>query len=293
LLRSRSAILETTLKLSIDRVVPDFRAATADIWFDCEGANFPLDTLGDCYRRNGAVACYFGADFAAAERAFAAHYDKYNAARTVDRFNGVNFALDSELPADLVKVEVHAGAAKVVEHLLGEREAGILNSKLVVKDARFSGPVFLHQDSAYQVGPDNITCFFLLTDLRAGPLRESTIRALPGTQLFGHLGDVGEIDRTILDADWPEIEFCYPKFTFIFMNPHLWHYSRSSDLGSEVRGIYAFTCHRLSMLSIRRPGSRELLPSNRLNTGKIFVRSRVSRLIELQKQVDDKEPRSG
>jgi hypothetical protein len=278
--------LETTLKLSIDRIVPDFRLATTDIWFDCEGAEFPLDALRDCYRRNGAVACYFGADFEAAERAFAAHYDKWKNARTVDRFNGVNFALESELPEDLVKVEACRGAAKVIEHLLVDREAGILNSKLVVKDTRFSGPVFLHQDSAYQVGSDNITCFFLLTDLQAGPLRESTIRALAGTHSFGHLGDVGEIDRTILDDKWPEIEFCYPKFTFIFMNPHLWHYSRSSELGSEVRGIYAFTCHPLSTLSVRRPGSRELLPSNRLNTGKIFVRSRVSRLIELQKQVD-------
>jgi hypothetical protein len=274
------------LKLSIDRVVPNFRLATADILFDCEGANLPLDALRDCYRRYGAVACYFGADFEAAERAFAAHYDKYKVARTIDRFNGVNFALESELPDELVKVEACAGAAKVIGHLLAAREAGILNSKLVVKDSRFSGPVFLHQDSAYQVGSDNITCFFLLTDLQKGALRESTIRALPGTHTFGHLGDVGEIDRTTLDDDWPEIEFCYPKFTFIFMNPHLWHYSRSSDLGSEVRGIYAFTCHRLSMLSVRRPGSRELLLSNRLNTGKIFVRSRVSRLIELQKQVD-------
>ncbi len=273
------------MKLSIEQVVPDFR--TADIWFDCGGANVSLDALRDCYRRNGAVACYFGPDFRPAERAFAAHYERHRVARRIDRFNGVNFALESELPEDLVKVEACTGAARVIEHLLADHETGILNSKLVVKDARFSGPVFLHQDSAYQVGSDNITCFFLLSDLRNGPLRESAIRALAGTHSFGHLGDVGEIDRATLDDDWPEIEFCYPKFTFIFMNPHLWHYSGSSELGSEVRGIYAFTCHRLSMLSIRRPGSRELLPSNRLNTGKIFVRSRVSRLIELQRQVDD------
>ena len=274
------------MKLSTDRVVPNFRLARPDILFDCEGANLPLDALRDCYRRYGAVACYFGADFEAAERAFATHYDKYKVVRTIDRFNGVNFALESELPDEILQVETYAGAAKVIGHLLADGVAGILNSKLVVKDSRFSGPVFLHQDSAYQMGSDNITCFFLLTDLQKGALRESAIRALPGTHTFGHLGDVGEIDRTTLDDDWPEIEFCYPKFTFIFMNPHLWHYSRSSELGSEVRGIYAFTCHRFSALSIRRPGSRELLPSNRLNTGKIFVRSRVSRLIELQRQVD-------
>jgi hypothetical protein len=274
------------MKLTIDRVIPDFVPGKVDIFFNCEGENFSLDALRDCYRRYGAVACNFGGKFQAAETAFALHYDKHKVARKVDRFNGVNFALESELPEDVVKVEAYSEAVKVIRHLLADGRIGILNSKLVVKDSKFSGSVFLHQDSSYQVGTDNITCFFLLSDLQEDPLRKSTIRALAGTHSFGHLGDVGEIDRTILDDDWPEIEFCFPKFTYVFMNPHLWHYSNSGELGSNVRGIYAFTCHGLSALSIRMPGSGELLPVNRLNTGKIFIRSRVSRLIELQKQVD-------
>jgi hypothetical protein len=281
------------MKLTIDRVIPDFGPGKVDIFFNCEGENFSPDALRDCYRRYGAVACNFGGKFEAAEKAFALHYDKHKVARKVDRFNGVNFALESELPEDVVKVEAYSAAVEVIRHLLADGQQpladgriGILNSKLVVKDSKFSGSVFLHQDSSYQVGTDNITCFFLLSDLQEDPLRKSTIRALAGTHSFGHLGDVGEIDRTILDDDWPEIEFCFPKFTYVFMNPHLWHYSNSGELGSSVRGIYAFTCHGLSALSIRMPGSRELLPVNRLNTGKIFIRSRVSRLIELQKQVD-------
>src|SRR5450631_3001809 len=273
------------MKLTIDRVIPNFGSTKVDIFFNCESGNFSPDVLRDCYRRYGAVACYFGDKFEAAEKAFTLHYDKYKVARNVDRFNGVNFALESELPEDVVEVEAYSEAAKVIGHLLGDGTIGILNSKLVVKDSKFSGSVFLHQDSSYQVGTENITCFFLLSDLQGGPLRESTIRALVGTHSFGHLGDVGEIDKTILDEDWPEIEFCYPKFTYVFMNPHLWHYSNSGDLGTNVRGIYAFTCHRLSALSTRTPGSKEPLPLNKLNTGKVFIRSRVSRLIELQKQV--------
>jgi hypothetical protein len=274
------------MKLTIDRVIPGFDSAKPDIFFDCESGKFSPDVLRDCYRRYGAVACYFGGNFEPAEKAFALHYEKHKVTRSVDRFNGVNFALESELPDEVVKVEAHSEAAKVIGHLLKGGETGILNSKLIVKDSKFSGPVFLHQDSSYQVGSDNITCFFLLSDLQMDPVRKSTIRALAGTHSFGHLGDVGEIDRTILDDNWPEIEFCYPKFTYVFMNPHLWHYSNSGELGANVRGIYAFTCHCRSALSVRLPGSKLLLPSNRLNTGKIFVRSRVSRLIELQKQVD-------
>ena len=274
------------MKLTIDQVIPSFNSGKIDIFFNCEGGSFSPDALLDCYRRYGAVACYFGSKFEAAENAFALHYEKHKVARKVDKFNGVNFALESDLPDDLVKVEAHAEAVKVIGHLLKGGETGILNSKLIVKDSKFSGSVFLHQDSSYQVGSDNITCFFLLSDLQKDPLRKSTIRALAGTHSFGHLGDVGEIDRTILDEDWPDIEFCYPKFTYVFMNPHLWHYSKSCELGANVRGIYAFTCHGLSALSIRSPGSKLRFPSNKLNTGKIFIRSRVSRLIELQKQVD-------
>ncbi len=274
------------MKLTIDRVIPNFGPDKVDIFFNCESGNSSLDALRDCYRRYGAVACYFGSGFEAAEKAFTLHYDKHKVTRNVDRYNGVNFALESDLPEDVVKVEAYSEAAKVIRHLLAAGEVGILNSKLVVKDSKFSGSVFLHQDSSYQVGSDNITCFFLLSDLQKDPLRKSTIRALAGTHSFGHLGDVGEIDRTILDENWPEIEFCYPKFTYVFMNPHLWHFSNSGELGSNVRGIYAFTCHGLSVLSTRTPGSKELLPLNKLNTGKVFNRSRVSRLIELQKQVD-------
>jgi hypothetical protein len=274
------------MKITIDQVIPNIEFGRDGIFFDFERNNVSLDSLRDCYRRYGAVACYFGDHFDEAEKAFVLHYEKHKDTRDVDRFNGVNFALESELPDSIVEVEGFAGAVKVLKYLLSNEELGISNSKLVVKDSRFSDSVFLHQDSSYQVGLENVTCFFLLSDLQKGPLRQSTIKALVGTHLFGHLGDAGEIDRTILDEDWPEMEFGYPKFTFVFMNPHLWHYSNGSELGNNVRGIYAFTCQGLSPLSTRMLGSKRELPVNKMNTAKIFTRSRVSRLIDLQKQVD-------
>jgi len=48
------------MKLTIDRVIPDFGPGKVDIFFNCEGENFSPDALRDCYRRYGAVACYFG-----------------------------------------------------------------------------------------------------------------------------------------------------------------------------------------------------------------------------------------
>jgi hypothetical protein len=280
------------MKLTIDQVIPKLGSDTVDIFFDCESGAYSLEALRNCYRRYGVVACHFGNRFEAAEAAFALHYEKYRVTRSVDKFNGVNFALESRLPEDLLKVEAYPEAAKVIGHLLSCREIGILNSKLIVKDSKFSGAVFLHQDSSYQIGSCNLTCFFLLNDLQIEPLKQSTIRALVGTHSFGHLGDVGEIDRAVLDENWPEVEFSFPKFTYVFMNPHLWHYSKGGELGESVRGIYAFTCHDMSVLSKRKPGCQELLPENKLTTGKIFVRSRVSRLIELQKQVDDAAARA-
>lgn len=267
----------------------------ADQVFDRRAMCFSLDSVDPriasaAFAEYGVVALLPTVDNTAAQIAFEEMYRTRAGTRQVDDFNGVNFCIDDQLSSDILAVERHPAVLKVVSAILqdsGEtpHQPAILNSKLIVKDKRFEGSVFLHQDSCYQMGRRKVTAFFLLSDLREGELARSTVRVLVGTHKFGHLGDAGEIDRDILEPDWPEFTMSLRRHSYVLMDPHCWHYSEAAQLGNLVRGIYTFTYASLGPICRRMPGASEPINSNPFTENRIFKRSRTSRLKELQRQV--------
>lgn len=264
--------------------------------FDLDAVSFELETADPvaasaAFSAYGLIALHPAGENYTAQAAFDKMYRTQSGTRKIDEFNGVNFCIDHRLDDDILAVERHPTVLNVVSAIL--RDAGeippqpaILGSKLLVKDKRFEGGVFLHQDSCYQLGRRKVTAFFLLSDLREGALARSTIRILVGTHKFGHLGDAGEIDRDILDPEWPEFEMSLRRHSYVLMDPHCWHYSQAAPLRDQVRGIYTFTYANLSPLCKRLPGGSEQINSNPFTENRIFKRSRTSRLKELQAQLD-------
>ena len=269
-----------------------------DIAFEKSDVVFPIGEVdiriaSNAFRKHGVVALEASADNHAAQAAFDEMYRTQASTRKIDEFNGVNFCLESALNPDLLAVEANDTVLRIVSEILKEEptdlvEPAILGSKLIVKDKRFEGAVFLHQDSCYQLGRRKVTGFFLLSDLRQGPLRESTVRILVGTHKFGHLGDAGEINRDILEENWPEFEMSLGRHSYILMDPHCWHYSNAALLGDQVRGIYTFTYAEMGAICSRAPGKADIINANPFTENRIFNRSRVSRIKELQAQLNSK-----
>ena len=129
----------------------------------------------------------------------------------------------------------------------------ILGSKLLVKDHKFSGKIFLHQDSAYLVGSNNITFFFLLSDCTDFKIKKTCLKILVSTHKFGFMSKAGQINRDLLDRNWPVLDIQFKPSTYIFMNPNCWHYSNSGNLGKKVRVLYTFTYCNISVFSKRFP----------------------------------------
>lgn len=262
----------------------------ADLFFDID--DIDINKIEESFREHGVVAITTKEKNKKAQDAFDALYENKKSSREIDRFNGVNFCTDQELDPAILAIESDKSILDVVSRLLHDGGAqkhvqpSILNSKLLVKDARFSGEVFLHQDSCYQFGGRKVTVFFPLCDLTDPELNATTIKILLGTHKFGHLGDAGEINREVLEENWPEFEMKVREHTYVLMDPSSWHYSNSSALKNKPRSIYTFTYVENSALSKRLPGCRDDINRNAFTEGEVFIRSRVSRLKELQKTVD-------
>ena len=95
--------------------------------------------------------------------------------------------------------------------------------RIVKKDSENTEPVFLHQDSCYQVGSlDRFSIFIALTncaDYNGGLI------LYPGTHNFGYLGDAGTIRSDILPKGYPFIQPALSPGDVLIMNSAVWHES--------------------------------------------------------------------
>ena len=228
-----------------------------------------------------------------AQNTFDKFYNEISDLRIVDKRNGVNFFLNKGIPENILAVEKNKKILKLIKILLRTKYEKkiiptILGSKLLVKDHKFSGKIFLHQDSAYQAGSNNITSFFLLSDCTDLKIKKTCLKILVGTHKFGFMGDAGEINRDLLDRNWPVLDIQFKPSTYIFMNPNCWHYSDSANLGKKVRALYTFTYCNMTPFSKRFPGKNIYMNRNYLinNLKSIFVRSRVKKIIKLEKLIN-------
>lgn len=202
--------------------------------------------------------------------------------RKVDKFNPVH--VHEKLPPVLAEIHKCPELLDVMQKLYPD--LALFMQRFVIKDHDSRTPVFVHNDFCYDYGwPEKTTAFIPLS---VSDRDNGGISFYPGTHHFGYLGDVGELNTDIISPDWPlvcpslepgDIALCH-TFTWHCSPPHVSGPDRilaqatfqpASDPSSTalLRGEWQ-TRYRLSALP------RE----------KFFVRSRSSRLRELQAQVD-------
>jgi len=100
--------------------------------------------------------------------------------------------------------------------------------RIIKKDAVDRDPVFLHQDSGYQVGRFDAYSFFIpLTE--CGP-QNGGLAFYPGTHNFGHLGDVGGIAPVLPEA-YPMFQPTVDVGDVLIMHAGTWHFSPPNNSG--------------------------------------------------------------
>ena len=202
--------------------------------------------------------------------------------RKVNPFNPV--AVEESLPSILAEMHRHPALLDIIEQAFGA-DIALYNQRLVIKDFRSRGPVFLHQDFPYHLGwPTKASAFVPLSTISP---ENGGMVFYPGTHQFGYLGDAGEINPTVLDADWPCISPILAPGDIVLMNSLTWHRS-GPHLGGPDRVladiIYQPADDPSGIALLRGKWRTEIFLDRR--TASIFKRSRVSRLVEMQRELD-------
>lgn len=177
------------------------------------------------------------------------------------------------MPATLQLVCAAPKMLELMHELVGF--VGVYEQRLVVKDAHFRGPVFLHQDCCYHKGGFKYSAFVALSPVTA---ENGGLTVYPGTFRFGYLGDAGEIDRALLAqvGAEPYTPTMQPGDVLV-MHSATWHESGPHCDGPDrvlLDIIYG---------SADDPFCNGMAPSL-LRTAP-HVRSRVARIRELQAQL--------
>lgn len=166
----------------------------------------------------------------------------------------------------------------VVQPILGS-DVGLYNLRFVVKDRHMRDGVFTHQDCAYHMGGRNkLSAFIPLT--RVTP-ENGGLYFYPGTHKFGYLGDAGEINvPTGILPVHPSVN----PGDVVLMHSDLWHGSHECTSG-EDRIIVDCILQPSHDPSTKRAltGIAGRLPWG--NDYKIFKRSRVSRIKQLEEEL--------
>jgi hypothetical protein len=133
---------------------------------------------------------------------------------------------------------VELGTAKKLQKIVFDRNFINIASKffdckvgsdfvrIVKKDSENFSKVFLHQDTGYQMG--RFECYSLFIALTECDEHNGGLTLLPGTHNFGYLGDVGEINETLLPSDYPRITPNAEPGDILIMHSSIWHESAQS-----------------------------------------------------------------
>jgi len=156
--------------------------------------------------------------------------------------------------------------------------------RVVKKDAVNQDPVFLHQDSSYQVGwLDRFSLFIALTPCH---FDNGGLVLYPGTHHFGYLSDAGEI-RDFLPEAYPRVRSSLQPGDVVIMHSCTWHHSPVNATREER--VYL----EVHLQNIDEPstvmevcGTRTSPWRLTLKGDDLFVNSRVQRLKALYKERD-------
>jgi len=199
------------------------------------------------------------------------------AGRKVDPYNPV--VLHEPMSDALMDIHRHPVLLDLMQQLYPD--LALYVQRFVIKDASSRQPVFLHQDYCYDLGMPEKTSVFL----PLGPMNPENGGLLfyPGTHHLGYLGDAGELDPAILDPEWPIVSPSLEPGDLVLMHECTWHGSRPHVSGPD-RIVVQMTFQPAddpSGIELLRGTSRGM-PLGEIDRDALFVRSRSSRLRELQ-----------
>lgn len=177
----------------------------------------------------------------------------------------------------------------IAEALLGPH-VGLYNERIMVKDDLARGPVFLHHDVAYHQGQQNKLSAFIA--LSSSCAENGGLIFYPGTHVFGHLGDAGEINRELLGQyDLKPYAPVMRAGDVVFMHSSTWHESPEWQAG-EDRVLMDVIYQPASDLTTKEVVRGECGTLQYMGYGfndtlrrKPFERSRVSRIKDLETDV--------
>ena len=152
--------------------------------------------------------------------------------------------------------------------------------RIIKKDLSNIIPVFLHQDACYNIGRfDSYSTFIPLTkcnQLNGG------LQFFPGTHNFGHIGDAGGINPSILPSDYPILTAEVNPGDLIIMHSGIWHQSPEYKDGEDR--VYLEVATR----SGNDPGARKILIGDdkrewilKVSVDDLFIDSREQRVKKL------------
>ncbi len=202
--------------------------------------------------------------------------------RKVNKFNPVHVL--EETPDSLKNIHKCPQILDVLVQLYPN--LALFMQRFVIKDKASRAPVFLHNDFCYDYGfPEKTTCFIPLSPSNS---RNGGISFYPGTNHLGYMGDAGECNRELLSDDWPLICPDLHPGDIALCHTCTWHCSPQPVTGPDRIMIQA------TYQPSSDPSSTALLRGRwrgRYHLGnfpreEFFVRSRSSRLSELQAQLD-------
>jgi Phytanoyl-CoA dioxygenase (PhyH) len=203
--------------------------------------------------------------------------------RQVYRFNPV--AVTEEPPEDLKAIYRDSRLLDIAEQIFGA-DIALYNFRILIKDKHSRGPIFRHHDLCYHMGYMNRASFFV--PLSRANRGNGALSFILGTHHFGYLGDAGELLDAVLDPDWPILSPELSPGDLVVMHSALWHESGPHSQGEDrvMADICLQPASDPSGIEILRGEATSEYRIPEALRGKVFKRSRVSRLAELQSQVD-------
>lgn len=201
----------------------------------------------------------------------------YDPDRTTD-FNKV--AINGPFPEQLTALYRHKAVLDVMMQAFGQ-DIALYNFRFVVKDRHARDSVFLHQDTPYHVGwPQKASLFIAFTEVTRD---NGGLVFYPQTHRYGYLGDAGSLLRPTESA--AATHYAMRPGDAILMHSATWHESLPHVSGPDrvIADIIFQPASDPSGVELLRGQWRTKVFLDRDKP--IFVRSRVSRIKELEAEV--------
>jgi Phytanoyl-CoA dioxygenase (PhyH) len=184
---------------------------------------------------------------------------------------------------DFARIIEHHKFLQAAKEIFGD-SVGLDFMRIIKKDRSNNGPVFLHQDSCYNVGRFEAFSFFI--PLSRCSAENGGLEFYPGTHNYGHIGDAGGI-ANVLPANYPVLSPTVDVGDLIIMHSGTWHSSPPNTSGEPRVYLECAIRHGSD------PAAKKILVGEdmrewvlKISVDDLFETSREKRIINLHKQIE-------